>query len=188
MERQKHGLNYENIVFNKFPNIRRNPIYTGKWDGFLGKDNIPVSIKTRKLGSNDVEMGDFFRQSQVNEDFILFLSFWEYDINKEKKIVEEYIFVVPRIFYINNFPLSYVEEQKNVFDNVDVNEERNRQKDLEWIQRRNEYKKRRQSSGSKVKIRYKKDHKGQKRIQCAFPIHELFYFEQVDEEYIRNIE
>lgn len=80
-----------------------------------------------------------------------------------------------------------LKNKKNVFDNIDTNEERDRQKDLEWIQRRNEYKRRWQSSGSKVRIRYKKDHKGQKRIQCAFPIHELFLFEQVDEEYIRNI-
>ena len=56
-----------------------------KWDGEF--NGLPISIKTEKFGS-DVEMADFFRNQQVNEDFYLLVGFWK---DQKDNIVEEHL-------------------------------------------------------------------------------------------------
>ena len=171
-ERQRHGLDYENFVFDKDNTLIRTKCYTHRWDGF-NRNNTPISIKTKKIGGNKLEMGDFFRQSEVNQDFYIYLGFWQYNKKKQKVLVKEKIYKIPYTYHQLNFREKYVEAQREVFKGVATNEERDPLRDKEWTKRREKFAKRWKESGSKVTPLYKKDHKGQKRIQCSFDLRDI---------------
>ena len=85
-ERQMHGFMYENSVIERFNLIKENS-YTAIWDAKTS-NNIPVSIKYEKLGS-DIELADLFRnETERSEDFYIIVGFWETDKNH---LVEEHI-------------------------------------------------------------------------------------------------
>lgn len=68
-ERQMHGFAYENSVIERFNLIKENS-YTAIWDAKTS-NNIPVSIKYEKLGS-DIELADLFRnETEKSEDFYM---------------------------------------------------------------------------------------------------------------------
>jgi hypothetical protein len=49
--------------------------------------NLPVSIKTAKLGS-PIGLGDVLRQRQIDNDFLMIVGFWEQRTANEKWIVD----------------------------------------------------------------------------------------------------
>ena len=67
MERQQHGFKFEQLCREKYNLILSND-YTSRFDGIL--NGLPVSIKCEKLGS-DIELADYFRNSQITEDFYM---------------------------------------------------------------------------------------------------------------------
>ena len=71
MERQQHGFKFEQLCREKY-NLILSKDYTSRFDGIL--NGLPVSIKCEKLGS-DIELADYFRNSQITEDFYIIVGF-----------------------------------------------------------------------------------------------------------------
>lgn len=158
-ERQKHGFIYEEYIINKNNLIKENN-YTSKWDGYELYKGVktPVSVKCMKINSN-IEFGDFKRQLEINEDFILYVGFWE---NNKQNIIEEYKILIKKDSWCKYFGNKKIIKQmldelktisNSYFD------------DNKWLKYRTKYK---ESYGESIlSLRFKRDHKKQKRIQCA---------------------
>lgn len=156
-ERQIHGFNFE-LNFIKQNNLIKEQCYTGEWDAY-DKEGIPYQIKCIKKFSN-IDMGDFFRNVKKNKDFYLVVGFWEKEKNN---IVEIKKIFIPILKWKNIF---------NGFNEIDslkkwISEEVSNSYDYdeEWHKKINFWK---NIYGDRlVKLRFKRDHKSQKRIQCA---------------------
>ena len=154
-ERQKHGFEYENIIMSN-NNIIKEDNYTSKWDAYENK--IPVSVKCIGYKSS-IDFGDFRRQTQVDEDFILYVGFWKTEKNN---IVEEYKVLIKKENWNSYFG------DKNIINDMllemkDISNEYS--DDSKWKIYRNKYKK--LYGDSIISLRFKRDHKTQKRIQCG---------------------
>ena len=157
MERQSHGFAFENIIRNKY-GIVKNPNYTGKWDGWL--NGIPVSIKLEQF-KTDVEMADFFRNANNTEDFYLIVGFWQ---GNKKNIVSYYTLFIPAREWAGLFN----KECEKYFSYIIENITNDRGDDTKWKKWIKEGKEKWQSSTPNlIRPRFKRDHKAQKRIQCA---------------------
>lgn len=157
MERQQHGFSFEDKIKLKY-NIIPNPNYTGKWDGWL--NNIPVSIKTEQLGS-DVEMADFFRNMNNQEDFYLIVGFWA---QEKTNIVAEYVLYIPANQWNSLFDKECGDFFRYMIDNITNNHE----DDIKWKEWMKEGKRLwKLKTPNLIRPRFKRDHKTQKRIQCA---------------------
>ena len=157
MERQKHGFSFEQQCKDKYGIVLSNE-YTSKWDGKLNE--IPISIKTEKFGS-DVEMADFFRNQQVNEDFYLLVGFWK---DQKDNIVEEHLLKIKGDEYHQMFSENYTDRLHNLLDNIT----NDKSDDAKWKEQiasiRKDWK---NDTPNLIRLRFKRDHKSQKRIQCA---------------------
>lgn len=154
-ERQGHGFEYEQQVLQRF-NLQTCG-YISPFDAVCG--NIHIQIKCIKHGCA-IELGDYFRNKRKNVDFILIIGFWK---TTKDNIVDEYIFLVQHELFTSNLQYDadaeMIEELK-LITNL-------RQDDGRWqeycIRNKDKY----ASFGNKIDIRFKRDHKTQKRIQCA---------------------
>jgi hypothetical protein len=160
MERQIHGLNYEETVISRNPSIKRSQNYTEKWDAVETYNSItyPVSIKCIGI-KNSIDFGDLFRQTQVDENFILYIGFWE---GKEKTIKKEYKLLIKSQnwkSYFGNLDKLDVMKDEMAFITNEYSD------DKKWRLFRDKYKV--LYGDSVIKIRFKRDHKKQKRIQCS---------------------
>lgn len=154
-ERQWHGFVFEEQVIEKY-SMKKSEDYTAVWDAHLGE--IPVSIKTKKQGGA-VEMGDFFRQSKVDKDFLLCVGFWD---REKTNIVEEHYLLISKDYWTSQFDPGLTESFKNIFDGIS-----NSYKDDEkWRARMREANQAWDVTGSIIKTAFKRDHKSQKRVQC----------------------
>lgn len=157
MERQKHGFSFEQQCKDKYGIVLSNE-YTSKWDGKLNE--LPISIKTEKFGS-DVEMADFFRNQQVNEDFYLLVGFWK---DQKDNIVEEHLLKIKSDEYHQMFSENYTDRLHNLLDNIT----NDKSDDAKWKEQiasiRKDWK---NDTPNLIRLRFKRDHKSQKRIQCA---------------------
>ena len=157
MERQAHGFSFEKYAREKY-NIELNDNYTGKWDGSYNGE--PISIKTEKSGS-DVEMADIFRNMDVNSDFYLLVGFWD---EKKDNIVDERLLHINGGEYSSLFNKEMSPKFRDLLDNIT----NDKSDDARWKEEitalKNEWK---DSTPNLVRPRFKRDHKSQKRIQCA---------------------
>jgi hypothetical protein len=157
MERQKHGFIYQNEVCKRL-GIAESTEYTSKWDGILNR--YPVSIKTIKKGSS-IDMADYFRISSITENFYLIVGFWE---GSTDNIVEEHILLIDGAEFHALFPKGFEDKLRTLLNSVT----NDRADDEKWDTLRKaaaaEYK---ASCPNLVSLRFKRDHKSQKRIQCA---------------------
>lgn len=157
MERQSHGFDYQKEVVKRL-NITESKGYTDKWDGIL--NGFPVSIKTEKLGS-DIEMADYFRISSITEDFYLIVGFWD---GEKTNIVDERILFIKGAEFNSLFNPIFGAKFKHLLASIT----NDRSDDEKWTTMRKEltaeYK---QLTPNLVRPRFKRDHKTQKRIQCA---------------------
>ena len=157
MERQSHGFIYQSEVSKRL-GIEESTEYTSKWDGFL--DGHPVSIKTIKKGSS-IDMADYFRISSITESFYLIVGFWE---GSTDNIVEEYILFIDGAEFHALFPEGFEDKLHTLLNSV-TNDHAD---DEKWNTLRKavsaEYK---ANCPNLVSLRFKRDHKSQKRIQCA---------------------
>jgi hypothetical protein len=156
-ERQQHGFLYQERIINENKLIE-NENYTGKWDGFNKEYNLPTSIKCiSKKGS--IDFGDFRRQTEVETDFILYLGFWE---GNKENINEEYKVLIKKenwqkYFGDKTIIVDMLNEMKDISND--------KSDDKKWKEYREKYSK--LYGESIISLRFKRDHKKQKRIQCG---------------------
>lgn len=158
-ERQKHGFVFEEFIKSSF-NIQpcSNGHYTYKWDGML--NGYPVSIKTEKLGS-DIEMASFIRNATNTDDFYLIVGFW--DKEKDNIVSIETLFISGNEWH-ELFDQDIVQECQQFLETItnDVSD------DEKWkVGRENLAEKWRKQTTNLIRPRFKRDHKTQKRMQCA---------------------
>jgi hypothetical protein len=96
VEVQAHGFSFEKWVRDRFFSGYQGT-YMQKWDVPPDRNvdasvpekfhNLPVSIKTAKLGS-PIGLGDVLRQRQIDHAFLMIVGFWEQRTATEKWIVD----------------------------------------------------------------------------------------------------
>lgn len=158
-ERQRHGFDYEELKINE-NNLIKEDNYTAKWDTFETYNGLktPVSIKCIGLNSS-IDFGDFKRQTEVSEDFILYVGFWK---GNKNNIVEEYKILINKDVWASYFGNKVIikemlEEMRDISNSYSD--------DNKWKDYRNKYKV--LYGKSTISLRFKRDHKKQKRIQCG---------------------
>lgn len=155
-ERQAHGFKYEKKTLDKF-GLTKCKNYISEYDALCG--NICIQIKCIKYGCA-VELGDYFRNKNKNKDFILIIGFWKGD---KSNIVEEVIYVVQHENFVNNLVCKnddQIKAEMKLITNLHADDKR-------WKEFRVKYTKEWKSYNNCIDIRFKRDHKTQKRIQCA---------------------
>lgn len=155
-ERQRHGFVYEKKKLDEFRMVKCKS-YISEYDAI--PNNICVQIKCIKYGCA-IELGDYFRNKRKKQDFILMIGFWK---GNKSNIVDEVIYYVQYIEFVSN--LSYDKDaqicaEMSLITNL-------REDDKKWTEFRSKYTKDYKSKNNKIDIRFKRDHKKQKRIQCA---------------------
>lgn len=175
-ERQGHGFEYEKRVVAKY-HLSSTDKYTSEHDAII--TNIPVQIKCIKYGSA-IEMGDYFRNKQKRKDFILIVGFWK---DYKDNILNEYIFNVKHTQYVSNMRYDYDDDMKNEIKLIS----NSTSDDLKWKSFCSHHKTQYLLYNNSISLRFKRDHKTQKRIQCAIPWREFnWWFRQEFEEISKN--
>lgn len=157
-ERQLHGFKYEKSIILKF-NLIKSDNYVSIWDAYTSSGH-PVSIKLEKKGS-DIELGDFFRNINCHQDFYLVVGFWE---NTKTNITEEKILFIPWKEWHNLFDDTFINPFKELLNNISNLKEDDDKWKKQISQFRNDWK---DKTKNLIRPRFKRDHKKQKRIQCA---------------------
>lgn len=162
MERQEHGFIYQKAISNKL-NLKEFIGYTDCYDAYSSTGEL-YQIKTIKFG-NSIDMGDFFRNMNKDKNFYLVVGFWK---GKTSNIVEEHILYIDVKKYNEILHFEKADELKKWIQNVS-NE---KAFDNQWKKEVKEWKK--EYGNRLISLRFKRDHKSQKRIQCAIN-NKIFY-------------
>lgn len=163
-ERQIHGFLFEQFIIEHF-NLEKCNNYTSKWDAYY--NNVPVSIKYEKANS-DIELADFFRQSEINEDFYLLVGFWDGD---KSNVVDVKLLYIEHNSWSNMFDTSISKELKTLLAEI-TNDYSDDQKWKSWCSKiRKQWT---SKTENLIRLRFKRDHKRQKRIQCAINNKDFF--------------
>lgn len=164
MERQAHGFSYQAEKIKQYnlstidPETGKELLYTDKWDAFY--NNIPVQIKDKRKGGN-VELADIFRQSETTEDFILIVGFWE---TEKTNIIEEHILYIKGNEWHSYFDSTCLYKYQTLLKTI-TNDHSD---DAIWTRETNQLRKEwKKVTPYLIVPRPKRDHKDQKRIQCA---------------------
>lgn len=160
-ERQKHGFVYQSKVIKKF-NLLEQKGYTAEYDAVY--KNIPVQIKCSKYGGS-LELGDYRRNKCKSKDFILAIGLWQNTNTFSKIITNEYLLYIEHYNYTKH--LGYYNDyiETRMYEEFrDITN--HREHDDKWKQFCTKYKSL-WKKDNKISLRFKRDHKKQKRIQCA---------------------
>jgi hypothetical protein len=158
-ERQWHVFVYERVLIKQY-NLTPSTNYTGTFDAYDG--SIPVQIKFIK-DNGEVCLGDYIRNMNKSQNFILHVAFYKnkYDTTN----INQYTLYIDYTIYLALFKLrdniKYIKSEfiKSEFMNIS-----NDKKDDERFKVfKNTYKK----DDGIISVRFKRDHKKQKRIQAA---------------------
>ena len=160
MERQRHGFDFEQHIIDKYSLVKAAD-YTSTFDAYAPQTHIPVSIKCIKDGA-EICLGDFFRQQNIPPDFYLIVGF--YSING----IQEYSLLIDGRKWKALLPSVEKEEVKAFLDSVS----NDYCDDTKWKEGLQHYKE--VSKRSIIKLRFKRDHKKQKRVQCAIRYKDFF--------------
>lgn len=106
-------------------------------------------------------MADVFRQMDVEEDFYLIVGFWQ---GSKTNIVEQYVLKVNGKEYHSLFNLSFKQRLQTLLENITNAHEDDKKWKIQITQFRKEWK---NETPNLIRLRFKRDHKSQKRIQCA---------------------
>jgi len=156
-ERQLHGFTYQKDIIARY-NLIDDKEYIGEWDAYY--HDIPVSIKTEKY-KTDIEMADIYRQYNINCDFILQVGFWK---GNKNHIVEEHTLLIKANEYHQLFDKNILEEYKILLKEITNSHD----DDTKWKKAINNLRSKWEKNTSNlIRPRPKRDHKEQKRIQCA---------------------
>lgn len=156
--RQYHGFEFEKVIISKFK-LCKTSCYTDKFDAYT-QDGIPVQIKYIKLGCS-IDMGDLRRNMSMSTEFILYIGFWK---TKRENLVELYRIVVPnfhdwnKLFFLSQY--NAMKCEMSLITNLKID-------DYRWKAFCLKYKQLWNSTSRITQIRFKRDHKSQKRVQCA---------------------
>lgn len=185
--RQQHGFDYQDYVIEQL-NLSPSENYISKDDAYvIEKEGIvyPVQIKFIKKDAS-IELGSYVRNKEKNKDFVLIIGFWE---GIKGNIVEEYVLYPPFEWWRSLFiaPENFDEEMVRFLNDISNNYSDDdkwkigckkfiRQWKNYWKINNGKFEKQWQESYPDRLIipRFKRDHKKQKRIQCAIP-NKLFY-------------
>lgn len=155
-ERQRHGFEYECRKLDEFGLVKCKN-YISEYDALMG--NICVQIKCIKYGCA-IELGDYFRNKRKNQDFILIIGFWK---GTKSNIVEEAIYYIDHKEFVSNMKYdndAQIVAEMSLITNLHEDDKR-------WKEFRVKYTKDYKCNNNCIDIRFKRDHKTQKRIQCA---------------------
>jgi hypothetical protein len=155
-ERQRHGFIYETTILKKF-GIENFKNYTDEYDGFCGEHKIQV--KCIKHGCA-IELGDYMRNKNKKHDFILIIGFWK---DSKDNMVEEHIYLIDHIEFTSNLLYDMDSEMFAELKLITNNKDN----DNIWKAFCKHHKNAWKLLENKIDIRLKRDHKTQKRIQCA---------------------
>ncbi len=190
--RQQHGFDYQNYVIRQL-NLKEDGNYIGKNDAYCiekGNVNYPVLIKFTKKGS-PIDLADYRRNKDRTEDFALIVGFWQ---GIKGNIAEEHILYPPCEWWQSLF-LTDPDFDKDMYSFLN-NISNDRSDDAFWKEGCKEFKIRWDNYWQEVRPafeerwgcncperliqpRFKRDHKTQKRIQCAIPNKKFYeYFLQ----------
>lgn len=166
MERQIHGFTYEDFFIKKFSLIKE-PQYTERYDAY-GKNGTPFKIKSIKKGSS-IDLADYFRNAEESKNFFLAVSFWD---RIESNIVEEYVITIKSYIWRELLYFKEKERMREWIKTVSNEREYDEQWKDECLFFKNEWNK----EERKIQLRFKRDHKSQKRIQCAINNNDWYYY------------
>lgn len=158
-ERQIHGFIFEKYIKEKY-NIQDCPdnCYTHKWDGIL--NGYPVSIKLEQKNS-DIELASLTRNAENKEDYYLIVGFW--DKNKNNIVSTETLFIKGDEWHLL-FNSKIVNECQTLIDTISNSPTDDEKWKKARLQLTKEWK---ENTPNLVRLRFKRDHKSQKRMQCA---------------------
>lgn len=157
MERQKHGFDFQTRILQEIKAIETTN-YTDKWDGYIG--SLPISVKCIKKDSS-IDMADVFRNSKIDHDFLLIIGFYTTNPLNPEEI--HYLYIKADEWQ-SLFDYDVLGKVAHVFDTIsnDVSDDERWQQNISIL--KNEWK---QNTKNIIALRFKRDHKTQKRVQCA---------------------
>lgn len=175
MERQWAGFSFEEYVEKVYGVDRSAKTYTDIWDGELyGR---PVSIKHTQKGQA-VCLADLFRQASNEEDFFMFVDFYETPTVSETDDI--HIFYIPAKKWHTYF--MDIEKFEDRFKNALKSVTNDKKDDEKWTQLRKECVKFWKENTNKIiTVNGKRDHKDQKRWQCS--INKTNFFKEIIPKY-----
>lgn len=188
-ERQYHGLWLEEQL-EDIKGWKKYEQYTSPFDLFVPQINmfqeIKQNIQSKCIGKgNAIEMGDIFKNGKKEQDFLLVITLYDelFEVSKGKKIpnkVVEYMEIeVDHEKWNRHFvlPDDIQESWKHWITNEVSNEY---SYDAQWkidvATRKEEWSHYGENAHSLVQPRFKRDHKKQRRIQCAVKAKDLDTF------------
>ena len=162
MERQKHGFLYEDKYIQE-NNLIKEDNYTSEYDAYDVDGNC-YQIKTIKKGSG-IDLGDIFRNANKKNNFFLVVAFWQGSKSNIVKVEKLYI---DKNIWNEILDFDKYDELKEWIQSVS----NDYSYDNQWKKERLFWKK--EFGNRKINIRFKRDHKSQKRIQCSIN-YKVFY-------------
>lgn len=182
-ERQEHGfINEAKVCETKsimkwadfaktHPQFSKKQGYTSDWDGIdlsvktEGEYGfLPVQIKTIGNG-NAIELADIFRNNKKSEAFRLIVDFYDKSDKSKTKMVKTFDVIVDPAKWRAHFNFPDYDEWKTWISGVsncrsydDTWKKEMKSKKQDWKTK---------NPNSLVMPRFKRDHKTQRRIQCA---------------------
>jgi hypothetical protein len=154
--KQYHGFLYEQKVIQKY-NLRKAKSYTSPCDAHHGM--LDVQIKCMQHGTS-VEFGDYLRNKHKTTNFILIVGFWK---NEKDNIIQEHIFDVDVQAFTNNLYYPYDEkmyQEMSLITNM-------YEDDGKWKAFCQNHRAQWHEFQNNMDLRFRRDHKKQKRIQCG---------------------
>lgn len=155
MMRQIHGLHYEKQIISKF-NWTASVCHTAKFDATTPA-GLPVQIKLIKQGSS-IDMGDFKRNSTNTLDHLLVLGRWV----GNKQIVSQDIHYITGKKLNERLRFEHTDEMLKELKTISNDP----CDDKLWREFCRHYRSL-YPKDNLFKLRFKRDHKKQRRIQCA---------------------
>jgi len=159
MERQIHGFIYEDKVCKNF-NLIANQSYISEYDATT-VSGTPIQIKCIK-NKNEICLGDYFRNKKKSKDFYFIIGFWE---NSKTNIVKEDVLYIPYKEWNDMFVFENDDDITTLLKEIS----NNYSDDLIWKTRCKKIKQSWNGCDRIIQLRFKRDHKKQKRIQVAIP-------------------
>lgn len=150
-KRQAHGFIYEDAFMKKF-DIKPSKKYTAEFDG---QCEYPVQVKFTKM-KGEVCLGSYRRNAKKSKDFVLHMAFYR----EKYKPCEEHTLLIDHSIYTKLFKADIDLAEKEL--SVMTKKQSDDIKHKELLAKYKKY-------DDIVHIRFKRDHKGQKRIQAAIP-------------------
>jgi hypothetical protein len=167
-ERQVHGFEFQRQIIAQF-GLMPGDNYTSQWDAdYRG---TPVSIKFIKVG-DEIAMGDLFHNASVDRDFYLIVGFWRREGSRREITDTKCLRICGEdwvMLFTHEFDADIREFLKRITNA--------RRDDGDWhIFTADMRQKWAEATPNLVRPRFKRDHKKQKRVQCAISYPDFYEY------------